>query len=163
MDLVDRQIIAALRANGRATYADLGRQVGLSASAVHERVGKLENSGVITGYHAMVDPMAVGLGVTALVGIHPSDTGDEDKIAASLAALQEVESCYAVAGDEAFVVKIRVATVDDLERSLVRLRRIDGVARTRTTVVLSTRFEGRPNTPGSIADPAPGDTPGAGA
>ncbi|HEY3262696.1 MAG TPA: Lrp/AsnC family transcriptional regulator [Pseudonocardiaceae bacterium] len=149
MDSVDRRIIAALRENGRATFADLGRQVGLSASAVHERVGKLETSGVIVGYHAVVDPRAVGLGVTALVGIQPTDTGDDDAIAAAIARLDEVESCYAVAGDEAFVVKVRVATVDELERTLGRLRRIDGVARTRTTVVLSTRFEGRPHTPGA--------------
>jgi len=148
MDGVDRRIIAALRSHGRATFAELGRQVGLSASAVHERVGKLEASGVILGYHAVVDPRTVGLGVTALIGIQPTETGDDDVIAAELGALDEVESCYAVAGDEAFVVKVRVATVDELEQSLGRLRRIDGVARTRTTVVLSTRFEGRPHTPG---------------
>ena len=163
MDAVDRRIIAALRDNGRATYADLGRQVGLSASAVHERVGKLEAAGVITGYHAMVDPSAVGLGVTALVGIQPTDTGDDDEVAAALAELPEVESCYAVAGDEAFVVKVRVATVDELERTLGRLRRIAGVARTRTTVVLSTRFEGRPNTPGSVSAPPVPTVAGPGA
>ncbi|GGS22355.1 MULTISPECIES: Lrp/AsnC family transcriptional regulator [Actinokineospora] len=149
MDSVDRRIIAALRTNGRITYADLGRQVGLSASAVHERVGKLESSGVITGYHAVVDPRAVGLGVTALVGIHPTDTADDEDVADALAELPEIESCYRVAGDEAFVVKVRVATVDDLEQALNRLRRIQGVARTRSTVVLSTRFEGRPNSPES--------------
>lgn len=148
MDAVDRRIIAALRADGRATFAELGRQVGLSASAVHERVGKLEAAGVILGYHAIVDPREVGLGVTALIGIQPTDTGDDDAIAAGIAGIAEVESCWAVAGDEAFVVKVRVPTVDELERSLGRLRRIDGVARTRTTVVLRTRFEGRPYTPG---------------
>lgn len=146
MDDVDGKIIAALRENGRATFADLGRQVGLSASAVHERVGKLESSGVITGYHAVVDPSAVGLGVTALIGIHPTDVADDEDVAVALAGLSEVESCYRVAGEESFVVKVRVATVDDLERTLGRLRRIGGVARTRTTLVLSTRFEGRPNT-----------------
>src|SRR3989442_7372852 len=104
MDALDRQIIAALRANGRATYAELGRQVGLSASAVHERVGKLESTGVITGYHAVVDPRAVGLGVTALVGIHPSDTADDEDVATSLCEMPEVESCYRVAGDDAIVV-----------------------------------------------------------
>src|SRR5829696_3192029 len=148
MDAVDRRIIAALRADGRATFAELGRQVGLSASAVHERVGKLEASGVIVGYHAVVDPREVGLGVTALIGLQPTDTGDDDVIAAGIAAIDEVESCWAVAGDEAFVVKVRVPTVDELEQSLGRLRRIDGVARTRTTVVLRTRFEDRPFTPG---------------
>ncbi|AXB46664.1 Lrp/AsnC family transcriptional regulator [Amycolatopsis albispora] len=148
MDALDRRIIAALRLNGRATYAELGRTVGLSASSVHERVGKLEAAGVITGYHAVVDPSTVGLGVTALVGIQPTDTAADDDVAEALGKLGEVESCYAVAGDEAFVVKVRVSTVDELERTLGRLRRIDGVARTRTTVVLSTRFEGRPNNEG---------------
>jgi Lrp/AsnC family transcriptional regulator, leucine-responsive regulatory protein len=146
VDDLDRRIITELRLNGRATFAELGRQVGLSASAVHERVGKLEASGVITGYHATVDPRAIGLGVTALVGIQPAEGVMDNDIALAVADLAEVESCWAVAGDEAFVVKVRVATVDDLERSLGRLRRISGVARTRTTVVLSTRFEGRPNT-----------------
>jgi Lrp/AsnC family transcriptional regulator, leucine-responsive regulatory protein len=146
VDSVDRKIIDALRRNGRATYAELGRQVGLSASAVHERVGKLETTGVIVGYHAVVDPHAVGLGVTALIGINLTDTADEEAVAAGLGGLSEVESCYFVAGDDTFVVKVRVTTVDDLERTLGRLRRLDGVARTRTTVVLSTRFEGRPNT-----------------
>jgi Lrp/AsnC family transcriptional regulator, leucine-responsive regulatory protein len=146
VDAVDRQIIDALRLEGRATYAELGRQVGLSASAVHERVGKLEAAGVIIGYHAVVEPSAIGLGVTALIGIHPTDTAHDEDVAAALGELPEVESCYAVAGDEAFVVKVRVGTVDELEHTLGRLRRIDGVARTRTTVVLSTRFEGRPNT-----------------
>lgn len=146
MDTVDRRIIAALRENGRATFAELGRRVGLSASAVHERVGKLEATGVITGYHAVVNPSAVGLGVTALIGIHSTDVAEDEDVAVSLGLLPEVESCYRVAGDESFVVKVRVATVDELEHTLGRLRRIDGVARTRTTLVLSTRFEGRPNT-----------------
>ena len=156
VDSVDRKIIAALLDNGRVTYAELGRQVGLSASAAHERVGKLESTGVITGYHAVVDPRAIGLDVTALVGIQPTDTAQDDDIARSLAELPEVESCYAVAGDEAFVVKIRVATMDELERGLGRLRRIPGVARTRTTVVLSTRFESRPNSSGSTFGDEPG-------
>jgi Lrp/AsnC family leucine-responsive transcriptional regulator len=147
VDALDRKIIDALRLNGRATYAELGRQVGLSPSAVHERVGKLEATGVILGYHAVVDPTTVGLGVTALIGIHPTDTADDEDVATALGALPEVESCYGVAGDEAFVVKVQVATVDELERTLGRLRRIGGVARTRTTVVLSTRFEGRPTIP----------------
>jgi Lrp/AsnC family leucine-responsive transcriptional regulator len=157
VDGLDRKIIAALRVNGRATYAELGRAVGLSASSVHERVGKLEANGVITGYHAVVNPSAVGLGVTALVGIQPTDTATDADVAEALGELDEVESCYAVAGDDAFVVKVRVSTVDELERSLGRLRRIPGVARTHTTVVLSTRFEGRANNAGL------GDVPQGGA
>ncbi len=145
MDMLDRQLIDALREDGRASYAELARAVGLSSSAVHERVAKLETSGVITGYRAVVSPSAVGLGVTALVGIEPGENGTDKSIAVELAAIREVESCYGVAGEEAFVVQVRVPTVNDLNLLLGQLRAINGVARTRTTVVLSTWFEGRPN------------------
>ncbi len=144
MDLVDRQLIDALRADGRASYAELARLVGLSSSAVHERVGKLESSGVITAYRAVVSPRAVGVGVTALVGIAPGENGRDEVIASALEAMPEVESCYSVAGDDAFTVILRIASVDELHTCLGRLRAIDGVARTTTTVVLATRFEGRP-------------------
>jgi Lrp/AsnC family leucine-responsive transcriptional regulator len=143
VDDVDRRLIDALRGNARATYADLARRVGLSAPAVHERVAKLEAAGVITGYHAAVAPAAVGLGVSALVGIQQSEGGDPARIADALEAVPEIEDCWAVAGDETFVVKVRVADVAALEHIIAALSRIQGVGRTRTTVVLSTRFEGR--------------------
>ena len=143
MDLVDQQLIDALRDDGRASYAELARLVGLSSSAVHERVGKLESTGIISSYRAVVAPTAIGLGVTAMIGIAPGENGRDDAIAAALEEMPEVESCYSVAGDDAFLVTLRVSTVDELNRSLGRLRAIDGVARTRTTVVLATRFEGR--------------------
>ncbi len=149
MDLVDRQLIDALREDGRASYAELARLVGLSSSAVHERVGKLESSGVISAYRAVVTPSAIGVGVTALVGIAPGENGRDEVIAAALEQMPEVETCYSVAGDDAFLVTLRVASVDELHTCLGRLRGIDGVARTRTTVVLATRFEGRP---GSVVD-----------
>ena len=74
IDAVDQQLIGLLQENGRASYAELARQVGLSAPSVHERVGKLEAAGVITGYRAVVDPAQLGLGVTALVGVIESDS-----------------------------------------------------------------------------------------
>lgn len=145
MDALDRKLVDALRADGRASYAELARAVGLSSSAVHERVAKLESSGVIMGYRAVVAPSSIGLGVTALIGIEPGETSTDAEVIAALESMPEVESCYGVAGDEAYVVKVRVATVDQLHLFLGRLRGISGVARTRTTVVLSTWFEGRPN------------------
>jgi len=144
MDMVDRRLVDALRYDGRASYAELARLVGLSSSAVHERVSKLESTGVITGFRAIVNPHLIGMGVTALVGIEPGENGRDEVIAAALEAIPEVESCYGVAGDEAFVVQVRVASVDHLHRCIGELRAIDGVARTRTTVVLATRFEHRP-------------------
>ena len=143
MDALDRQIIAALRTNGRATYADLGRQVGLSASAVHERVGKLEAAGVISGYRAVIDPAAVGLNVTALVGVIESDSVDDTGVEEALRAMPGIEDCWRVAGSEGYVLKVRVEAIPALEATIVAINRIRGVARTRTTVVLSTKWEGR--------------------
>ncbi|MGY1770584.1 Lrp/AsnC family transcriptional regulator [Blastococcus sp. SYSU D00813] len=143
IDAVDRRLLELLQANGRASYAELARQVGLSAPAVHERVGKLEAAGVITGYRAVVDPMAVGLDVTALVSVIESDSVDETGVEAALAAMPEVEDCWRVAGSEGYVLKVRVADIPALEAAISALNRIRGVARTRTTVVLSTKWEGR--------------------
>jgi Lrp/AsnC family leucine-responsive transcriptional regulator len=144
MDDTDRRIVDLLRANARLSYAELARQVGLSAPSVHERVGKLESSGVIRGYRAEIDPAAVGRGVTALIGIVQRAGTELDDVLAALSELPELESCYFLAGEESFLLKARVGTMDELERLIVRLNRIRGVARTRTTVALSTKWEGRP-------------------
>ena len=147
MDDTDRKLLTLLVADARASYAELARAVGLSAPSVHDRVRRLERSGVIRGYSALVDAHEVGLAVTALVGILQREGVEQDDLATSLAAIEEVEDCWFVAGEEAFVVKVRVADIDALEHTLGVLRRTKGVARTRTTVVLSTRFEGRHRIP----------------
>ena len=147
MDDIDRRLLALLVADARASYAELARAVGLSAPSVHDRVRRLERSGAITGYSAVVDPHAVGLGVTALVGILQREGVEQEDLATALAAIEEIEDCWFVAGEEAFVVKVRVTDIDALEHTLGVLRRTPGVARTRTTVVLSTRFEGRRRIP----------------
>jgi Lrp/AsnC family leucine-responsive transcriptional regulator len=147
VDDIDHQLLALLVADARSSYADLARSVGLSAPSVHERVRRLERTGALLGYTARVDPAAVGLGVTALVGILQREGVEQDDLAEALARIEEIEDCWFVAGEEAFVVKVRVADVDALEQTLAALRRTPGVARTRTTVVLSTRFEGRQQRP----------------
>ena len=143
MDDVDRVLVAALRADGRASFAELARRVGLSAPSVHERVGKLEAAGVITGYHASVAHEALGYSTSALIGIFLNDRADGAAVEAALREVPEVEDCWFVAGEESFVVKVRVSDVPELEKMIGTLNRIRGVARTRTTVVLSTKFEGR--------------------
>ena len=143
IDAVDRQLIELLSANGRASYAELARAVGLSSPAVHDRVGKLEAAGVITGYHAIVDPRAVGLDVTALVGVIESDSVDDAGVEEALRTMPEIQDCWRVAGTEDYVVKVRVADMAALESTINAVNRIRGVARTRTTVVLSTKWEGR--------------------
>jgi Lrp/AsnC family leucine-responsive transcriptional regulator len=144
VDAIDRRLVELLRSNARLSYAELARQVGLSAPAVHERVGKLETSGVLRGYHADVDPEAVGLGVTALIGIVQDSTADMEALMRTLSDMVEIESCYFMAGEESFLLKARVGTIVELEHLIVRLNRTTGVARTRTAIALSTKWEGRP-------------------
>jgi Lrp/AsnC family leucine-responsive transcriptional regulator len=143
MDAVDRQLIQALRENGRASYAELGRLVGLSGPSVTDRINRLEQAGVITGYRATVAPAALGLGVTALVGLQLSDAADHEEVAQRLRDLDEIEDCWFIAGDDSYMLKVRIGDVDSLERTIRRLSGTKGVARTRTTVVLSTKWENR--------------------
>lgn len=144
MDATDRQIIELLRKNGRLLYAELARQVGLSAPSVHERVGKLEAAGVIQGYRADVTPETLGLGITALIGIQQQTDSELDDVELALREIPQVESCYFLAGEESYLLKVRVATMGELEQLIGRINRIRGVARTRTTVALSTKWENRP-------------------
>ena len=132
VDAIDLSLVDLLRGNARLSYAELARQVGLSAPAVHERVGKLESSGVVRGYRADVDPEAIGLGVTALIGIVEDSGADTDDMLESLRVLPEIESCYFMAGVESFLLKARVGTIAELEQLIVRLNRTPGVASTRT-------------------------------
>ncbi|GAA4692419.1 Lrp/AsnC family transcriptional regulator [Phytohabitans rumicis] len=144
MDDIDLRLVELLRANARLSYAELARQVGLSAPAVHDRVGKLESTGVLRGYRADADPEAIGLGVTALIGLVQDSGGDTDEVLAALHDMPEIESCYFMAGVESFLLKARVATIAELEHLIVRLNRTPGVASTRTAIALSTKWEDRP-------------------
>ncbi|MGP4111743.1 Lrp/AsnC family transcriptional regulator [Streptomyces sp. 4N509B] len=143
MEELDRRIVELLVRDGRMSYTDLGRATGLSTSAVHQRVRRLEQRGVIRGYAAIVDPEAVGLSMTAFISVKPFDPSAPDDIADRLADVAEIEACHSVAGDENYILKVRVATPAELEHLLARIRSRAGVS-TRTTVVLSTPYESRP-------------------
>lgn len=144
MDDIDRRLLEMLRSDGRRSYAELARQVGLSAPAVHDRMGRLERNGVITGYRAEVNPEAVGLGVTALIGIQERTDTEYSVVTDALEKIPEVESCYFLAGEESFLIKVRVGSIGELEALVNRLNRVPGVARTRTAIALSTKWESRP-------------------
>jgi Lrp/AsnC family leucine-responsive transcriptional regulator len=139
---LDRQIVAHLAEDGRMSFTDLGRVTGLSTSAVHQRVRRLEQRGVIRGYRAVVDPEALGLPLTAFVSIKAVDPAAEDDAPRLLAGIPAIEACYSVAGDEAYILKVRVASPQALEALLAEIRSVAS-ASTRTTVVLSTPFEDR--------------------
>jgi Lrp/AsnC family leucine-responsive transcriptional regulator len=136
----DRRIVELLRQDGRMSYTDLGKAMGMSTSAVHQRVRRLEERGVIKGYTAVVDHTALDLPLTAFVSITPLDPAAPDDIPDRLRDLPELEACHSVAGDENYILKTRVRTPGDLEDLLARVRATANVT-TRTTVVLSTPWE----------------------
>src|SRR4051812_39403979 len=125
------------------SYTDLAEKVGLSVSAAHQRVRRLEQRGILHGYAARVDYPAVGLPMTAFVAIRPLDPSQPDDAPDRLSGLAEIESCYSVAGEDFYILLVRVGSPADLERLLQRIRSAANVM-TRTTVVLSTPYEGRP-------------------
>ncbi len=139
----DREILRALSKDGRLSFTDLAEQVGLSVSAAHQRVRRLEQRGVIRGYSAAVDADHLGLSLTAFVSIKPIDPAAPDDAPTRLAYLGAIEACHSVAGEEAYILKVRVATPADLEVLVQEIRAAANVS-TRTTVVLSTPYEGRP-------------------
>ena len=125
-------------------HAAIAKAVGLSGPAVHDRVRKLEQRGVISGYSAVLDPDALGLFHAAFVMVTLSEGNEfaaDDPIVARICEEPDVLEFHRIAGEDCYLVKVRTATNRDLERLLRRIRSIRGVARTRTTVVLSTELE----------------------
>jgi Lrp/AsnC family transcriptional regulator, leucine-responsive regulatory protein len=147
VDQIDQKIIRLLAVEGRMSFADLGRRVNLSSPAVHYRVKQLERRGVITGYGARIDPGALGLGLSALVAVETS--GSLDAIEQQVEHFPEVEACWSTAGTSDLLLKVRTADPMSMERLLIRLRELKGVERTRSTVLLATRFE-RSSDPGAM-------------
>ena len=145
VEAIDRQILELLAKDGRMSYTDLGKATGLSTSAVHQRVKRLEQRGLILGYGATVNHAEIGLPLTAFISIRPIDPSQPDDSPDRLREIPEIESCWSVAGEESYILKIRVATPEDLEDLLARVRAAANVA-TRTTIVLSTPYENRPVT-----------------
>ncbi len=143
MEDLDRLIVTLLAADGRMSFTDLGKATGLSTSAVHQRVKRLEQRGIIKGYGAIVDHDAVGLPLTAFISIRPIDPSQPDDSPERLRDITEIESCWSVAGDESYILKVRVASPVGLEDLLARVRAAANVS-TRTTIVLSTPYEHRP-------------------
>jgi Lrp/AsnC family leucine-responsive transcriptional regulator len=141
----DRLILTLLATDGRMSYTDLGKATGLSTSAVHQRVKRLESRGLIRGYGATIDHEQVGLPLSAFVSIRPIDPSQPDDSPERLKDVTEIESCWSVAGDESYILKVRVPTPLHLEDLLGRIRSAANVS-TRTTIVLSTPYENRPVT-----------------
>lgn len=143
MEEMDRRILALLVADGRMSYTDIGRETGLSTSAAQQRVRRLEQRGIIKGFTARIDPQSLGKPLTAFIALQPFDESQPDDTPDRLQNMPEIVSCYSVAGEASYLIKVEVATPSDLERLLTEIRTVARVS-TRTTLVLSVPFEYRP-------------------
>jgi Lrp/AsnC family leucine-responsive transcriptional regulator len=141
LDHIDFKILYILQNHGRSRLADIAEEVELSAPAVMERVKKLESSGVIKGYQALLDSKKVGKDITAFIGVSIGNQRDIDKFATRMLDHQDVLECHHVTGDESFILKVKSANTGSLERLLGEIRSVEGVTRTVTRVVLSTAKE----------------------
>jgi Lrp/AsnC family transcriptional regulator, leucine-responsive regulatory protein len=142
LDLTDLKILYILQNDGRKRLADIAEEVDLSAPAVMERVKKLEASGVIRGYQALIDGKKVGKDITAFIGVSVGNQRDIDKFAGQMMSYADVLECHHVTGEESFVLKVKSANTAALEKLLGLIRSVEGVTRTVTKVVLSTAKEG---------------------
>jgi Lrp/AsnC family leucine-responsive transcriptional regulator len=141
LDQIDLKILYILQNNGRSRLAEIAEEVALSAPAVMERVKKLEASGVIKGYQALLDAKKVGKDITAFIGVSIGNQRDIDNFAVHMAQHHDVLECHHVTGDESFILKVKSANTASLEKLLGEIRSVEGVTRTVTKVVLSTAKE----------------------
>lgn len=141
-DAIDRRILSILQANARASNAEIARDLAMAPSAILERIRKLEQKGVITGYEARIAPRAVGLGLTAFIFVRSDEAAGASRTGKALTDVPEVLEVHHVAGEDCYLVKVRAADTDDLARLLrERFSAIPQLRSTRTTIVLGTLKE----------------------
>jgi Lrp/AsnC family leucine-responsive transcriptional regulator len=142
MDSLDRRILSQLASDSSASIGELAETLEVPSSTLHQRIKRLESRGVITGYRATINQREAGLTLHALVSLTPIDPARPDDVAELISPIAEIESCWSVAGTESYIVKVAVGEPSDLEVLLARIRSVANVS-TRTSVILSTPFEGR--------------------
>jgi Lrp/AsnC family leucine-responsive transcriptional regulator len=141
IDATDQKILAILQDAGRTSHAEIGRSLGMAASAIFERVKKLEERGFIQGYTAVIDPAAVDLGLLAFLSVRTEDPVGGDATARALAKRPEILEVHHVAGEDCYLAKVRVKDTAALSKLMKEVGAIRGVRATRTTVVLETTKE----------------------
>jgi Lrp/AsnC family transcriptional regulator, leucine-responsive regulatory protein len=140
LDELDIRLLDALQRNARSTFAELGALVGLKAPAVHDRVKRLEQRGYIQSYSAQLDAKRLGLALSAFVSCYTAPDCRYDEFTRALGEMPEVCEVHSVAGEETFVCKVVTRSTQHLDDLLARLKAMPGMARTRTTIVLTTPF-----------------------
>jgi Lrp/AsnC family leucine-responsive transcriptional regulator len=139
IDVIDRQILNILQRDARASNAEIARQLGMAPSATFERIRKLEARGLIRGYEARLDPRALGQGLLAFVFVRADERLCSLDAGPLLASIPEVQEVHHIAGEDCYLVKVRVADTDHLSRLLREsFGAIETIRSTRTTIVLNT-------------------------
>jgi Lrp/AsnC family transcriptional regulator, leucine-responsive regulatory protein len=141
IDEIDAHILALLQREGRAKRNRIAEAVGLSVPAVSERMRKLEERGVLTGYYATVDAKRLGYDVTAFIRVSMAGSEHYPEFIQRVMALPEVLELHSVTGDGSHLLKVRVRSTSALEALLAKLQAIPGVRGTLTSIVLSTQKE----------------------
>lgn len=141
LDEIDLGILSLLQDNCRISLAKIGEQVGLSAPSVIERVKKLEDVGLIRGYHALLDAKRLGMDVTAFIGVSINHPRSISRFEEEVSTIDDVLECHHVTGEYTLLLKAKTLNTSSLENLISRIRSIEGVERTETMVVLSTHIE----------------------
>jgi DNA-binding Lrp family transcriptional regulator len=139
LDPIDLTLIDAVQQNASQRLEDLGRLVKLAPSSVHERLRRLERDGIIRRWTVALDAQALGLGVLAFIGVRSSLACSS--VLGGLTEIPEIEEVHSVAGELCFLLKVRVADTNALLGLIERLRQIEGIEQTQTTVVLKTQLD----------------------
>ena len=139
IDERDHKILDLVQRDAKLAQAEIAKRVGLSTAAVNERLRKLESAGVIRGWAAIVDPRAVGIGITAYVDVFIEHPRFEPAFLAKVRSLDAVQECHHITGEFSLLLKLRVRDIEALQRLLLEeINPMDGVRQTRTSLVLST-------------------------
>lgn len=141
LDDTDREILRILQENARTPFSEVARRIDMSSATVHDRVNRMEEAGVIEGYHAKVDPKSVGLGISALVGLRV-EQGREQETLDRLTSIDGVQEVYLTTGQWDVMMRVFAGDADELRELMFdTIAQMDGFARSQTMVVLGTRYE----------------------
>ncbi len=155
LDTIDYKLCELLQARGRASQLELAQAVNLSQPAVAERIRKLEEQGVITGYAAHVNAKALGKDVAAFIGVFTNHPRYHEGFVKKVTAIEEVQECHRVAGTDSYLLKIKTENTSTLDALIARIRSIDGCERTQTTIVMATLKESTLVSPALPEAPTP--------
>lgn len=155
LDAIDYKLCKLLQVRGRASQLELAQAVNLSQPAVAERIRKLEEQGVITGYAAHVDAKAMGKDITAFISVFTNHPRYYEGFVKEVTAIEEVQECHRVVGADSYLLKIRTENTSSLDSLIARIRSIQGCERTQTTIVMATLKESTHVTPTQMEPAVP--------